>query len=305
MKKVLKIIGIVLLCIIALIVIFVIWASLKPSVPKNYTETVKTGGEIEAKYLKNGSHEVEYFEQGTMQNFKKYEVWYPADVKNSDNLYPVIVVSNGTGVKASKCKAMFEHFASWGFIIIGTEEEYSWNGFSADMCLNFLLKGNDDSESIFYHKIDTDNIGSVGHSQGGVGVFNSVTDIKRAAMFKCAVAESPTNLELANGLDWYYDISKVNVPMLMVAGTGNFDANTVIPIDKMNELYDKMTVSKAMARRSDTDHGDILYSVDGYVTAWFMWQLQGDEEAAKAFIGDNPEIMCNQLYQDQRIDLGE
>ena len=126
-----KIIGIVLLCIIALIVIFVIWASLKPSVPKNYTETVKTGGEIEAKYLKNGSHEVEYFEQGTMQNFKKYEVWYPADMKNSDNLYPVIVVSNGTGVKASKCKAIFEHFASWGFIIIGTEEEYSWNGFSA------------------------------------------------------------------------------------------------------------------------------------------------------------------------------
>ena len=305
MKKIMKIIGIVLLCIIALIVIFVICASLKPSVPKNYTETVKTGGEIEAKYLKNGSHEVEYFEQGTMQNFKKYEVWYPADMKNPDNLYPVIVVSNGTGVKASKCKAMFEHFASWGFIIIGTEEEYSWNGFSADMCLNFLLKCNDDSESIFYHKIDTDNIGSVGHSQGGVGVFNSVTDIKHAAMFKCAVAESPTNLELANGLDWYYDISKVNVPMLMVAGTGNFDANTVIPIDKMNELYDKLTVSKAMARRSDTDHGEILYSVDGYVTAWFMWQLQGDTEAAKAFTGDSPEIMSNPLYQDQRIDMGE
>ncbi|MBR6069509.1 MAG: hypothetical protein IKP78_02820 [Ruminococcus sp.] len=60
-----------------------------------------------------------------------------------------------------------------------------------------------------------------------------------------------------------------------------------------------------MTRRSDTDHGDILYSVDGYVTAWFMWQLQGDEEAAKAFIGDTPELMSNSMYQDQRIDLGE
>ena len=90
MKKVMKIIGIVLLCIIALIVIFLICASLKPYVPKNYTETVKTGSEIEAKYLKNGGHEVEYFEQGTMQNFKKYEVWYPADMKNSDNLYTFV-----------------------------------------------------------------------------------------------------------------------------------------------------------------------------------------------------------------------
>lgn len=35
------------------------------------------------------------------------------------------------------------------------------------------------------------------------------------------------------------------------------------------------------------------------------WQLQGDEEAAKAFFGDGPELMNNELYQEQRIDLGE
>ena len=49
----------------------------------------------------------------------------------------------------------------------------------------------------------------------------------------------------------------------------------------------------------------MLYSADGYVTAWFMWQLQGDEEAAKEFVGDKPELMNNELYQEQRIDLGE
>jgi len=46
------------------------------------------------------------------------------------------------------------------------------------------------------------------------------------------------------------------------------------------------------------EHGQMLYSADGYVTAWFMWQLQGDEEAEKAFIGDSPEISNNKLYQD-------
>ena len=50
-------------------------------------------------------------------------------------------------------------------------------------------------------------------------------------------------------------------------------------------------------------HDDMMYSAGGYIMAWFMWQLQGDEYAAKAFIGDSPELMSNQLYQDQRIDL--
>lgn len=60
-----------------------------------------------------------------------------------------------------------------------------------------------------------------------------------------------------------------------------------------------------MAVRKDAAHGDMLYAADGYVTAWFMWQLQDDEEAAKAFIGENPEIVSNELYQDQRINIGK
>ncbi len=46
----------------------------------------------------------------------------------------------------------------------------------------------------------------------------------------------------------------------------------------------------------------MLCNADGYVTAWFMWQLQGDEYAAEAFTGDAAEIMQNSLYQDQRIE---
>lgn len=274
-------------------------------VPAKYTDSVVTGGKIEAEYLKNGTYDVEYLEVGAPQNFKKYELWYPAELLNGSKKFPVIIVSNGTGVKASKAKVMFEHFASWGFITVGTEEEYSWNGFSAEMSLNYLLKCNDDSESIFYQKIDTDNIGSVGHSQGGVGAINAVTDTKHSSVYKTVVAESPANIELAESLEWDSDISKVNIPILLVAGTGKVDSQTIIPIDKLNEMYDLVTQSpiKVMARRNGLDHGEILYSVDGYVTAWFMWQLQGDNEAAKAFIGDAPELNNNDLYVDIRIDI--
>ena len=48
-KKIMKNIGIVFLVVIILIIILFIKAALTPAVPKDYTETVKTGGEIEAK----------------------------------------------------------------------------------------------------------------------------------------------------------------------------------------------------------------------------------------------------------------
>ena len=62
-------------------------------------------------------------------------------------------------------------------------------------------------------------------------------------------------------------------------------------------------IGKCLARKTGYEHGHTSYIADGYTTAWFMWQLQGDEEAGKAFTGEQPEIMSNELYQDQRIDI--
>ena len=122
-------------------------------------------------------------ENKTLQSYKKYEIWYPSEMINSDQKYPVVVFANGTGVKASKYKVLFEHLASWGFICIGTEDEYSWNGFSAEMSIRILLKLNENEtvagyDNVLYQKIDTDHIGIAGHSQGGAGVINAITDTR-------------------------------------------------------------------------------------------------------------------------------
>ena len=66
-------------------------------------------------------------------------------------------------------------------------------------------------------------------------------------------------------------------------------------------MYDHLQVPKAMARRTGAEHANTVYIADGYVTAWFMWQLQGDTEAARAFTGSDPEVLKNPLYQDQQI----
>lgn len=62
MGKVLKILGIILLLNVAFFAAVFVKAALTPAAPRNYTQTVAAGGEIESRYLANGDHEVGYFE---------------------------------------------------------------------------------------------------------------------------------------------------------------------------------------------------------------------------------------------------
>ena len=150
--------------------------------------------------------------------------------------------------------------------------------------------------------MDRNNIGISGHSQGGAGVFNAVTVNAHSSLFKTAVSLSPTNEVTAKELHMDYDLAKLAVPVLMLAGTeGDFETKLVIPLEQMQKMYDKLDVPKVMARKTGCEHGQMLYAADGYVTAWLMWQLQGDQRAAAAFVGKNAEILTNPLYQDQQV----
>ncbi len=303
MKKLLKIIGIILLIIVLLIIAIFLKAALTPMVPNNYTDKTETGGDIEAKYLAMGSHKVKSHQQQTDEEFKKYVVYYPEDMKDNNGKYPLVVFVNGSGVKASKYKALFRHLASWGFIVAGNEDESSGNGASTEKTLLWMLSQNEDEKSIFYGKIDTDKIGLSGHSQGGAGTLAAITETEHKDMYKTAVALSPAQQEMATALGWVYEPEKIQIPVLLFAGTeGDFEIKTVIPEEKLYEMYDKINAPKIMARRTGAEHGDMLYQADGYVTAWLMWHLQGDVDAAKTFTGSDPELMRNSLYQDQRND---
>ena len=304
MKKVMKILGIIVLVIIVLVILLMTYLKSRGAVPKDYTEKVQTGGEVEKTYLAMGKYGVTYVEIPVLSSFEKYEIYYPEELTTTDKKYPVVIFCNGTGVKASSYKPLLQHLASWGFIVIGTEEEYSWNGLSAEMSARLIKKLQEnktygDKDNPFYNKIDLNSVGVTGHSQGGVGVFNAITENKNAGIYKCAVALSPTNQVLANGLEWDYDATKITIPTLLLSSTGSGDENLVINKEGLESIYNDINATKVMARRMNADHGDMLYVSDGYVTAWFMYYLQNDKNAEKLF----QEIQKNTLYQDQKFDI--
>ena len=276
----------------------------RPSIPENYQRTTPTGGDIEEQYLQNGDYEVDVLTYQAESPMNKYTYYFPKELKESNKTYPVILYSTGTGVKGSTCYPLFKHWASYGFIVGANEDKNTWAGTSSDRTLSYLLRMNENNESLFYQKVDTDNIGVTGHSQGGTSVFNVLTNVSNSQMIKTGVALSPAHEALCEQLGWPYDLTKITQPILMVAGTkGSFEIETVSPIDALNTMYNKITSPKCLARKTGYEHGHTSYIADGYTTAWFMWQLQGDMNAAKAFLGDSPEIANNSLYQDQRINI--
>lgn len=309
MKKALKIIGIGVLAIVVIGFIVLRILGSRPAAPTNYQTTTQTGGEIEAKYMENGPCEVSVHEDATLLDFGRFTVYYPSELETNNEQYPVIVICNGSGTPLSKYPAVAKHYASWGFIVVGTEEKNAWNAFGAEMSIRYLERWNDNATienttSVFYQKVDFTNVGIVGHSQGGVGVINAITDTKHKDIYKTAVSLSPTNKELAHNLFWDYDATRIDIPVLLFAGEGGGD-DWVVTGEQLQSIYDDITSKKLMARRVGTGHDKVLYTPDGYVTAWFMWQLKGDQDAAKAFSGDDPEIMRNAMYTDQQSNLSD
>ena len=311
MKKVLKIIGIILL---VLIVIFAVLAikgyieSQQPVYKDDYYKDFKSDSELEMRYSQLGDYDVSYEEhKSDNKSIKKVRIWYPKDLENSSEKYPMIVVVNASGVPAFRYEPFFKRLASWGFIVVGNEDGQTGTGETTAITLDYML--NISSDSKLYNKIDKENIGIIGYSQGGAGALRAVTEFENGKNYKTIFTGSAAYPFLANNMGWNYDTSKITIPYFMTAGTGksddagndsNKEFGGVAPLSSLIENYNKISdnVFKIRARSVGTEHEEMLIKTDSYMTAWMLYQLRNDEDASKVFVGENAEILNNSNWQD-------
>lgn len=312
LKKMLKVIGIVILVIIILFVVLLVKNyidSRKPYIKDNYYEAFKSNSILEKKYAGFGSFEVSNVDyKSNNKSIDKIRVWYPIELENNNKIYPTIVVVNASNTKALNYEPFFKRLASWGFVVVGNEDGGAGTGETTSLTLDYILGL--DSNSIFYGKIDKENIGIIGYSQGGAGALRALTMYENGKNYKAIFTGSATYPYLAKNMGWEYDISKVNIPYFMTSGTGSSDDSGVTdietefggvsPLKAQVQNYDTIpnNVLKIRARAVGAEHGDMLTRTDAYMTAWMLYNLQNDEEAGKVFTGENAEILSNSNWQD-------
>ena len=312
-----KILGIVVLCIIICIIVLVTalmvknyFDSKKPLLSDDYYTGFKSDSEREKKYSGKGDFTVSSVTyKSDNKSIGNFRIWYPSEMENGTKTYPLIVVANGSNTPALIYQPYIERLASWGFVVIGNDDKQTGTGDTTSETLNYMLSLNKDMNSIFCGRIDEDKIGIAGYSQGGAAAIRAVTEFENSNKYKAIFTGSASYALLARNMGWEYDISKVTIPYFMTGGTGASDDSGkygdnefagVAPLFSLKDNYNGMPgdVEKIRARVTGAEHFEMQLRTDGYMTAWMLYHLYGDEEAAKVFVGDEAEILNNSNWQD-------
>lgn len=289
MKKVMKSIGIVLLSIVALVAVLIVINTIKTEInnkrvwiPDDYYTAFESDSALEKKYAGLGEYEVKELEfKSDNKAIDKIRVWYPSE--DEDRQYPVIIIVNASNTAAINLKPVYARLASWGFIVVGNDDRQTGTGETASEILDYVLSWNKDENSELFGKMDEEHIGCVGYSQGGAGAINAVTKFENSDKFTALFTGSSDD-----------------------AGNSDIHSNEVkefpgvAPLASLVENYDRITadVFKIRARITGAEHEQMLQKTDGYMTAWMLYHLQGDMEAASVFVGENAEILTNSGWQD-------
>ena len=313
MKKVLKVVGIVLGVIVLFVAAFIIYniiqthkALNEPRFADNYYENFQAGGPLEGKYAGKGSYDVKSISvRSDKKSIKNIYMYYPAELESSGKQYPLVMIVNGSQCPAKTYLPFFERLASWGFIVVGNDDPQPGTGETASITLDYVL-----DESEIRDRIDRNNMGIAGYSQGGAGAINAVTKFENSKFYKTLFTGSAAYPLLATSQGWAYDPADIAIDYFMTASTGTSDDTGVTDVNKeyggvsplasLVEIYNTMPdeLAKLRGRCVDAEHGDMQVRTDGYMTAWMLWELQGDAEAAKAVVGDDAEILKNANWQD-------
>jgi len=245
----------------------------------------------------------------------KFDVWYPTQLGNGGVRHPIITWGNGSNAVPSQYAYLLSHLASWGFVVIATENQNTGTGSDILSAANYLVQQDSTASSIFFHTLDTSEIGAVGHSQGATGALNAV--VKSGGTIKTAVTmELPAQKWCSSSADCADTRKLTSGSVFFVNGSADgliSPSTQLLPwqVDGLqsNQAYYQAapaTVAKAWGTLTGPNHNDPqgqpdcaaasspcangVYGYLGYPTAWLMDRLRGDARAHSAFITGTGEI---------------
>lgn len=277
--------------------------------PPNYPT-----GAIEQQFYANGSWAVTV-QTGTLccdSAGNKFDLYYPTNLGAGGFKHPILTWGNGSFGKAGDVDYFLKHMASWGFVIIATEDSMTGPGQTILDAANFLIAANGNPASIFHNKLDVTKVGAFGHSQGAGGAINAliksggtimtVIPIELPAQIWCSTPPSCIDTShLTTGSVFFVDgsLDPISPPNQDASATGE---------QSIAAYYSAVPsgVAKLKGTLIGPTHNDItgqpdchlakqpclfgVYGYLGYPTAWMMDRLQGNAIAHSAFVSGTGEM---------------
>ncbi len=218
--------------------------------------------------------------------FSAQIVFYPSDIKENEEKYPVISWANGTMCPPILYYGLLSKIAAEGYIVVANTQVMSADGTGQIASIDYVLSESENKESALYNKVDTENIGVIGHSQGGRSAVNA------------AAADSRIDCVLSlAGSNFIEEAQKLSTPTFFVAGELDF---IVFAPQWIKTAYDECAGTAVYTTLKKAIHTTCIFNPDAYsdyTVKWFDAWLKNDAEAMKIFKADG-ELSTDSSWKD-------
>ena len=236
-------------------------------------------------------------------SLKAHTVFVPQDLSvfNAEKPLPVLVWGNGACTDSP-----WEHYkflneiASNGYLVLATgyipmnDEPYQGPMSSTQQqieSIDWAFAQNADPESPYYQKIDTRHICVAGMSCGGLQTLFNCADPRITTLMICnsGLFNQQNASQAVGGMPMppKEKLTEIHTPVIYILG-GKED----IAYENGMDDFHRINHVPACAANFPVGHGGTYRQPHGGeftipALAWLNWQLKGDKQAAKMFVGKN------------------
>ncbi|MBV5283689.1 MAG: alpha/beta hydrolase [Paludibacter sp.] len=246
----------------------------------------------------------------TDNSLPTHTIFRPKDLSafGKQNKLPIIAWGNGACANSPWEHVNFlSEVASHGFLVIAIGpmpqegEKGGGKSTSSQMtdAINWAIAQNSDKNSPLFNKIDVSRIAVSGMSCGGLQTLETAPDTRVTTTVVC---NSGIFINPGSGFPGMPnlkkdDLLKLHTPTLYILG-GEKD----IAYENGMDDYSKINHVPVFVANMNVGHGGTYGQPHGgefakVATAWFKWQLKGDNEAGKFFIGNPCGLSQNPVWK--------
>jgi hypothetical protein len=240
---------------------------------------------------------------------QRFNVYHPSNLADSGYCHPILIWANGyrdnpeqvppecvvnssTNEWCGQYLPIIEHLASHGFLVVAPLSTATADGDPLPTIagLDWILEQAEDSSSDYYHRLDTEKIGQLGHSYGGMSTCMSASDPRYKALATICGTRA---------------LSGVHTPMLFFCGGEDGTVNC----SGVRETFLTVTDQPAFfINELNADHGSWVYQgPDGVslsmAAAWFRVHLMDDTANRDYFYGDGCRFCTDNRVQVEQNSL--